>query len=266
MRVFIDGIGILGPGLNGWPSSQPILTGDQHLDETDASPPTPNILPANERRRSSETVKLALHVAQEAIDHSQVKPQEVATVFASSEGEGAILHQLCSTLTTPIPQFSPTLFHHSVHNAPAGYWAIAHHSQLPSTSISCHDGTFSGALLETTLQAIVERIPTALVAYDVPAPPPLYKARPILAPFGIALLVRHEQSSKSLASLGISFLFNRPEEITICKNSILEKYRKQVPAARGLPLLSAIANLRPAAVVLEYLDNIQVKIDIIPCP
>ena len=159
MHLYIDGIGILGPGLDGWTLSQR----EYSLEKTIFKPeeavlPMPNILSSNERRRSSETVKLALHVALEAINHSQVKPQELSTVFASSDGDGMILHKLCSALTSSAPQISPTLFHHSVHNAAAGYWAIAHHSQLPSTSISCHDGTFSGGLLEAALQIAVEGI------------------------------------------------------------------------------------------------------------
>ena len=265
MRVYVDGIGILGPGLKGWSASQAILTGTDRLDESNVSPPIPTILSANERRRSSETVKWALHVAQEAIDQSQAKGQEVATVFASSDGDGTIFHQLCFALTSSSPQISPTLFHHSVHNATAGYWAIAHRSQLPSTSISCHDGTFSGGLLETTLQAIEEGIPTLLVAYDVPSPPPLYDARPIPVPFGIAMVTRHDQSPQSFARLDVSILFNCGQDITISKNPTLEKFRRNVPTARGLPLLSAIAHEDPENVVLEYLDNIQVKVDIVPC-
>ena len=206
MQLYIDGIGILGPGLNGWTLSRRILSGKDDLKEEEAVLPMPNILSSNERRRSSETVKLALHVALEAMNHSQLKPQELSTVFASSDGDGTILHKLCSALTSPAPQISPTLFHHSVHNAAAGYWAIAHHSQLPSTSISCHDGTFSGGLLETALQIAVEGIPILMVAYDVPAPSPLYEARPILKPFGIALSVRPQPSAYSLVKLEISVL------------------------------------------------------------
>jgi len=266
MRLYLDGIGILGPGLDGWVSCQRILTGDQSFVESNPTTPMPTILSSNERRRSSDTVKWALHVAQEAIDHSQVKPQEVGTVFASSDGDGMILHQLCSAVTTPAPQISPTLFHHSVHNAPAGYWGIAHHSQLPSTSISCHDGTFSAGLLETALQAVVEERPTLLVAYDVPAPSPLHEARPILAAFGIALLCRHKRSPQSSARLDLTISYNRLEEITTLQDQKLDKYRKGVPTARGLPLLAAIARQEPTRVALEYLDNNQVLVNIAPCP
>jgi len=190
----------------------------------------------------------------------------VATVFASSEGDGRILDQLCSALTAVTPHISPTLFHQSVHNAPAGYWTIAHHSQLPSTSISCHNGTFAGGLLETALQVATDRIPTLLVAYDIPAPPPLYEAHPIPRPFGIALLTHNTQSSQNLAQLEISLIFRRPGEITTMKNEKLEAFRKEIPTARGLPLLAAIARNSPTTVFLEYLDDMQVLVKIDPCP
>lgn len=266
MRVYLDGIGILGPGLDGWLSSQRILTGDQTFVESNPTPPMPTMLSSNERRRSSDTVKLALHVAQEAIDHSEVKPQEVGTVFASSDGDGMILHQLCSTLATPAPQISPTLFHHSVHNAPAGYWGISHHSQLPSTSISCHDGTFSAGLLEMAGQAVIEERPTLLVAYDIPAPHPLHEARPLLAAFGIALLCRHKQSPRSSARLDLRISYDHREELTTLQDPNLDKHRKGVPTARGLPLLAAIAHQKPTHVTLEYLDNSRVTVNMTPCP
>ena len=265
MHLYIDGIGILGPGLDGWLSSRRIFSGKDNFKTEEALLPVPNILSSNERRRSSETVKLALHVALEAINHSHVKPQELSTVFASSDGDGMILHKLCSALTSSAPQISPTLFHHSVHNAAAGYWAIAHHSQLPSTSISCHDGTFSGGLLEATLQIAVEGIPTLMVAYDVPAPSPLHEARPIFRPFGIALSLRPEPSAYSLVELDVSVLFHCGEKITTLNDKNLEHYRKNIPTARGLPLLVAIANQRSETIVLEYLDHVQVKVDVTPC-
>jgi len=266
MQIYLDGIGILGPGLADWTSSQRILKGDQVWVESKMTPPTPNILSANEQRRGSETVKLALHVAQEAIDHSQMKPQEVGTVFASSDGDGTILHQLCTAVAAPVPQVSPTLFHHSVHNAPAGYWSIAHSVQLPSTSVSCHDGTFSAGLVETALQTIVETRSTLLVVYDTPSPPPLSQARPILAAFGIALVIRQEQSEQSIARLDISLYFDRLKKITTLEDCQLEKYRREIPTARGLPLLAAIARQETTTVVLEYLDNCHLTIDVTSCP
>ena len=29
MRIFVEGVGLLGPGLNGWQASRPVLSGDE---------------------------------------------------------------------------------------------------------------------------------------------------------------------------------------------------------------------------------------------
>ena len=39
------------------------------------------------------------------------------------------MHEICETLATAERQVSPTRFHNSVHNAPAGYWSIATQSR-----------------------------------------------------------------------------------------------------------------------------------------
>jgi len=56
---------------------------------------------------------LALHVAQEAMQQAEVDANEVASVFASSDGETGVLDRLCTALATPQRTISPTLFHHS---------------------------------------------------------------------------------------------------------------------------------------------------------
>ena len=45
----------------------------------------------------------------------------------------------------------------------------------------------------------------------------------------------------------------------------MEDLRTAIPAARGLPLLHALANKRAQSVVLEYLDGTGLAVDITPC-
>ncbi len=80
-------------------------------------------------------------------------------VFASSDGDGDIVHRLCTALATPAAAVSPTDFHNSVHNAATGYWSIGAHSQAPSTAICAYDGSFSAGLLEAACQIAVEARP-----------------------------------------------------------------------------------------------------------
>ena len=45
----------------------------------------------------------------------------------------------------------------------------------------------------------------------------------------------------------------------------LEDLRSAIPAARGLPLLRAVALGEASRVVLDYLDNIRLAVVITPC-
>src|SRR5680860_1589224 len=113
MTLYVNGIGMLGPGLAGWTGSRAVLAGESPSSE--AAPPEPNasVLPPNERRRSSESVRWAVHVAQEAIQQAEADAREVVSVFATSDGETDALDRLCTALAKPQRTVSPTLFHHS---------------------------------------------------------------------------------------------------------------------------------------------------------
>jgi hypothetical protein len=52
---------------------------------------------------------------------------------------------------------SPTLFHNSVHNTPAGYFSIATGIQTASVSLSAGDNTFSAGLIEALTQVLIEK-------------------------------------------------------------------------------------------------------------
>ena len=110
-----------------------------------------------------------------------------AVVFASSDGDGDIVHRLCTALATPAAAVSPTDFHNSVHNAATGYWSIGAHSQAPSTAICAYDGSFAAGLLEAACQIAVEARPVLLVAVDLPYPSPLAAHRPVRHGFAAAL-------------------------------------------------------------------------------
>jgi len=82
----------------------------------------------------------------------------------------------CKTLASDDRSISPTRFHNSVHNAPAGYWGIASGAMTPATVLCAHDASFGAGLLEALTQLAVdgslgfERGGTLLIAYDMPIP------------------------------------------------------------------------------------------------
>ena len=265
MTLYVNGIGTLGPGLAGWAGSRAVLAGESHLYEAAPPEPSASVLPPNERRRSSESVRWAVHVAQEAMQQAEADAREVTSIFASSDGETSILDRLCTTLAAPQRTISPTLFHHSVHNAASGYWGIATGSQQSSTVLACYDSSFCAALLEAAAYAHVDERPVLLVAYDLPPPPPLYAARPLGGGFAAALLLTRAPAQHNIAQLDLTLSTDLSEEATSMDDARLEALRRGNQAARSLPLLAAIARRLGTLVRLEYLEYQHLLIRVMPC-
>ena len=264
MNVSIRGIGLLAAGLEGWRAGRAVLAGTEPFTPIAVPDPEAALLPPNERRRSSDCVRWAVHVAQEAIAHSGLDPCEVPTIFASSGGEMGVLDTLCRTLAMPERVISPTLFHQSVHNTASGYWSIATTCQQSSTALSCYDDSFAAGLLEAITFVCVEQRPVLLVAYDSSVPAPLNEARPITTGFAVALVLV-PPSDCSLSGVRLRLDEAHQDEPTGLVDPALERVRQDNPAARSLPLLSAIAAGRPQSVRLSLLDSQQLILEIEPC-
>jgi hypothetical protein len=185
----IEGIGLLGPGLDGWTSSIALLEGRSPYISQPTVLPTPDGLPPAERRRLGRVVKLALGVGLQATCKAGVEPASLPAVFASSGGDGPNCHEICQALSLDERLISPTRFHNSVHNAAAGYWSIATGSQAASNAVCAFDASFAAGLLEAVTQVVVDQTRVLLVAYDAQYPPPLLAKRPIPEAFGVAFVL-----------------------------------------------------------------------------
>jgi hypothetical protein len=264
MRVFVEGVGLLGPGLNGWQASCPVLAGDAAYVHMPAVVTASDLLPAAERRRTGLPVKLALAAGQAAFVHAGRDAAATATVFTSSSGDGENLDHICATLASAERDISPTRFHNSVHNAPAGYWSIATRSHAPSTSLCRHDASFAAGLLDAAAQVTVDGCAVALIAYDQSYPEPLHAVRPINAGFSVALVLAPQATAHAFATLDISFV---PGEASVSRmtDPALDAVRSNVPAARCLPLLAALARRTPAVVALAYGAENYLRVAVAPC-
>ncbi|MDF2458289.1 MAG: uncharacterized protein K0S79_705 [Nitrospira sp.] len=261
MQVGILGVGLLSAGLDGWMKGGPILAGTSSYSPGSVPEPEPTLLPANERRRSSDAVRWALHVAQEAVLQSALDAQDIATVFASSGGEMGVLDKLCRALATKDRALSPTLFHQSVHNTAAGYWGIATGCQQSSTALSSYDDSSAVGLLEAVAYATVEERPVLFVAYDLPSPPPLDRARPIRSAFAAALVMTPLACGAPVRA-DLTLVAASHAEVTEMEEHTLEELRRGNPAARLLPLLRALAQPGSHRANLNVLDDQRLVVEV----
>lgn len=248
MKFFVESAAVLGPGLPGWEAARPVLAGTGPYVAAEFALPRFEALPATERRRVGLPVKLALSVGLQALEQAGRKGEAVATVFTSSGSDGMVIHEICDQLAGTDRLISPTRFHNSVHNAPSGYWGIATGSRAPSTSLCAFDWSFAAGLVEAATQTCTGQDAVLLVAHDLPYPEPLRAARPILQPFGCALLLTREPGARPLAACELA-TGNAPAA-TPMQDAGLERLRLDNPAARSLPLLAALAGNRDLGVDL----------------
>jgi hypothetical protein len=150
--------------------------------------PSPAALPANERRRASQVVRLTLACAEQALQTSPFPVDALRTVFASDEGTGEICQQMLETLATT-RQVSPLLFHNSVHNAPSGYFSIAYQNRQSATSVSLGQESFAGGLLCAVGEALTSGQPVLFVAYDPAMTEPLRSMLPVEQPTATAWII-----------------------------------------------------------------------------
>ena len=249
--VYIEGIGVFAPGLVGWQQCAAVLTGRAPLGAEAPPRLAPALLAPDVRRRTTDHIRLALEVAGEAVRHAGRDAALLGSVFASSESDGAITHNICEEVVQELPEVSPTRFHNSVNNAPAGYWCMAVGSQMPSTSVAAFDATFAAGLLEACAQVITEHQEILLVAHDTPLPEPLNSVRPMAASFGLALVLSAQPSVHSLMKMSLTIL-SADTMPSVLADTALEALRLGNPAARALPLLRAVAQGSATTIALPY--------------
>jgi hypothetical protein len=264
MRAFVEGVGLAGPGLQGWAAGRRVLAGEVPYCPAPTAVAASELLPAAERRRTGMPVKLALAAGLEAFGAAGRDAAEVATVFASSGGDCDNVHLMCEALAAPERQVSPTRFHNSVHNAAAGYWSIATRSHAASTSLCCYDASAAAGLLDAASQIAVDGDPVALVVYDHPYPEPLNAVRPLGASFGAALVLAPRASARAIAVLDVAFV---PQKAVAARldDPGLEALRTSVPAARCLPLLAALARGARETILLEYVAGTHLRVAVNSC-
>ena len=258
LKVAIRGIGIMGPGLEGWQQALPVLRGEQPYEPAALPALKPELLPPNERRRTTQLIKLAIQAAGEAQQQSGIAAAELACVFASAEGDTFIVDRLCEALTLPEKPVSPTQFHNSVHNAPAGYWAIAGKAQRFSTSIAADRASFAAARMEAAAVVAAEHAPALLVAYDVALPEPLAPFGDSHTPFAAALVLAPAVEGNASLALGAPSSDGAVSEVAAGFAAL----HRDNAAAEALPLLQRLALGDSGRFNLTYLDGASLPVEL----
>src|SRR5688572_9361987 len=103
----------MAPGLTSLAELRVAARGERPIEPTPLVLPAPPQLPAAERRRASQAVRLALACVAQALEGLPFDPADLRSVFATDEGTGEVCQQMLEALATT-RQLSPMLFTNSV--------------------------------------------------------------------------------------------------------------------------------------------------------
>ena len=262
--VYIDGIALWCPAWPGWAQAAPALRGESVLPaEPPARRPSPAALAANERRRAPDSVLLALEVAQAAVADSGHPAHTLASVFTSAFGDLPIVDALCRTLAEDPLLLSPTRFHHSVHNAASGYWAIASGSHQSSTALAAFDHSFAAGLMEAAALCSADKQAVLLVAHDTEANGPLASVNTCRGLLGLALVLAPQPGPRSRWRMDwrlAAGAVHPPAALSAAAHALRANAQ-----ASALPLFAVLARAEPTAFGLPLGHSLRMELTLQPC-
>ncbi len=259
------GAGLLAPGLTGWKAGCRRLRDGDDFEMGEVVAPVPETLTPRERRRASPAVRLALAVAAEAVEHANVDPKNLPSVFGWAHGDGVVVQRILESLATPKRFVSPTDFHNSIHNVALGYWAIGTGARKACTSVAAHKDTFPASLLKALAQVKCEGTPVLLVVLDTPFMEPLNSVCPIGAPFAFAFVLAPPDCGGSMAALRATYASVVPDAVVPPRTDGLKELWVSNAAARALPLLEHLARGETTALQVPYGPGGRLNLEVAPC-
>jgi beta-ketoacyl synthase-like protein len=255
--IRVCGIGVCASGLPDWKGARAVLRGEAPFELAPPARKPIEALPQTERRRINETSRYAFLAAQDAVGATG-DAATVPTIFATADGDGTVLSQMLTALAQPEIVVSPTAFHNSVFNAPAGYWGIATRSTSPSTTLCAGPASFAAALLEARAQARAPATRVLVVAADGPFPEAIRALGRSAAVFACGLVLDDAPGAEGVASIG-GWSFVEGAMPTVDPLSTV--YAGNASAA-ALPLLRAIACGQAVRIRLPYADGASLELEV----
>ena len=258
MKACIESAAFWAPSLPGWPVARSAFRGEGRSIDPPARRPSPELLPAAERRRAPDTVALALAVADDAVSGSHQPAQELLSVFASCHGDLAITDAICTTLVEHPLLVSPTRFHNSVHNAASGYWGIATGCRAASSAVSAYEQSFAAGLFEALTLCVCEGRPVLLVGCDVAACGAIASTTVSQGLLAVATVLSPERSAHTLATLDAELLHGSSSPIPLRSEAALALAKNAM--ADALPLYEALARETTAPLALPLSPTLSLRI------
>lgn len=226
--------------------------------------PTAGLLAPNERRRAPDSVLVAIEVASQAVLMSGHDAATLASVFTSAHGDLPITDALCRTLSSHPQLLSPTRFHHSVHNAASGYWAMSSGSHAASTALSAYERSFAAGLMEAACLCAADQRPVLLAGYDTAACGPLQSVNRSRGLLGLALVLAPQCSASS--AWAVDWTVQPGSDAAPPLRTPAAQALHDNAMADGLPLFECLGDVAPAALVLRLSDDLQMQLHLQPLP
>lgn len=258
--LFIESVAFWSPRLPGWGIARAAFAAGGPMLAEPAPRPASRLLAPTERRRAPDTVALALEVASCAVYDAGLQAAEMPSVFVSAHGDLAITDSMCSTLAETPLLVSPTRFHNSVHNAPAGYWTIATGCTRASTALSAFEQSFAAGLLEAASQCLADGDAVLLVGVDIEAKGALASVTRSRGLLAAAMVLSPRRTARSLAALEWS-LHHGPAR-AMALRSVAAQSLAENAMADALPLMEAIASGRNESLSMPLSPHLSLQIQI----
>jgi Beta-ketoacyl synthase, N-terminal domain len=261
LSASVQGLAFWSPAWGHWAQAAPALRGDGAPPQAqggDLRRPSPRLLGANERRRAPDSVLMALQVAEDACAAAGVDPAGLPSVFTSAHGDLAIVDALCRTLAGDPLLLSPMRFHHSVHNAASGYWAIGCRSHQASTAVAGGRHSFAAGLLEALTQCASEQRPVLLVGCDTEAMGPLQSVNHSRGLLAVALLLAPGGARRLSWSLQAG-----PTALPALRSAAARSLRHNA-MSDALPLFEALADSGSTSLALPLSATLALALQLDP--
>jgi hypothetical protein len=259
----IAGIGAWMQGAPDWPTLRALLQGAHEGATEVPSRPAADALPAAERRRAPDGVRLAAEVAAQATAMAGMDASMLPCIFASTHGELAITDYVCETLARAPLELSPTKFHNSVLNAPAGYWTIATGCTLASSATTGHHASFATGLLEAAAFVLAEDTPVLFASCDVASSGPLADMTRTTLAFGAAVVLAPSADAGTRLALSLEPRTAAAPH-TPFPLALANVAGDNPTNAHALALLATIAGERAARLALPLSNGVSLELEVTP--